>query len=169
MKNSSRFADFNIHALPNQIARKAIAPIFAISFAAFGLIGCDQTPKQNANLWPTPENCDLHTGPCTIEHNGAKVTLQINPHPIPIARPLGVQLTLENLKPTEIQLDISGINMYMGYNRVPLMSTKPNRWVGTSMLAFCTAETMQWQITLMMTENGKEIQVPFYLETSNRK
>ncbi|BBP46930.1 hypothetical protein THMIRHAS_23030 [Thiosulfatimonas sediminis] len=139
------------------------------AFSSLLLIsGCDQTAQPNANLWPTAQDCNLHQGACSIEHQGAKVTLQINPQPIPIARPLGVQLTLENLNPSEVQLDISGINMYMGYNRISLTSTKPNHWVGTSMLAFCTAEKMQWQLTLMLTQNGEEIQIPFFLETSNR-
>lgn len=167
MKTSSHPAHTNRSF--RQRLQQLIAPVFIASLVIFGLSGCEQSPQQDANLWPTAANCDLHTGPCTIEHDGAKVTLQINPHPIPIARPLGVQLTLEGLNPSEVQLDISGINMYMGYNRVPLMSTKPNRWVGTSMLAFCTAEKMEWQVTVMLTENGKEIQIPFLLETSNRR
>ncbi|MBO1925058.1 hypothetical protein [Thiomicrorhabdus sp. 6S3-12] len=133
------------------------------------LAGCDKKSQGDIDQWPTVENCNLHKGPCTTEHQGAKVTLRIDPQPIPIARPLGVQLDLENLNPTEVKLDISGINMYMGYNRVHLTSTRPNHWVGTSMLAFCTAEKMYWQLTLMLTQNdGKQIQIPFLLETSNR-
>ncbi|CAN8139163.1 hypothetical protein THIOSC13_1350023 [uncultured Thiomicrorhabdus sp.] len=168
MKISSCFNRSQPNTLSSKLFSKVITSIFALSILSVGLSGCEQKPKQNANLWPTAQNCNLHKGPCSIEHNDSKVTLQINPQPIPIARPLGVQLTLENLNPTEVQLDISGINMYMGYNRVPLTSTKPNRWVGTSMLAFCTAEKMEWQVTVMLEQDGKQIQVPFLLETSNR-
>lgn len=129
--------------------------------------GCNQDTAQ-AELWPMDKTCDLHTQACTASNGTASVTLKISPSPIPIARPLGIEVELSGLKPTEVQLDISGVNMYMGYNRVPLSSKKPGNWVGTSMLAFCTAEKMEWQITLMMTVDGKQIQVPFYLETSNR-
>lgn len=133
------------------------------------LQGCSQQDQTNATLWPMDKSCDLHTQACTAEFEEAKATLKVSPHPIPIARPLGIEVDLQGINPSQVQLDISGINMYMGYNRVPLKSTKPNRWVGTSMLAFCTAETMQWQITLMLTmPDGKEVQIPYYLETTNR-
>ena len=135
---------------------------------AFGLTGCGQSTEPDTLLWPIVKECDLHTQSCTAQQPVAKVTLNISPHPIPIARPLGIEVQLEGLNPSEMQLDISGVNMYMGYNRVPLASKKPGMWVGTSMLAFCTTETMQWQITVMLVENGQQIQIPFYLETSNR-
>ncbi|MBN2646641.1 MAG: hypothetical protein JXR44_02525 [Thiotrichales bacterium] len=145
-------------------------PILALAILSLSvsLSGCDANPPAPVEQWPLVDNCNLHQGPCSSEYQGAKVTLRMDPQPIPIARPLGVQVDLEQLNPHQMQLDISGINMYMGYNRVTLTSTKPHHWVGTSMLAFCTAETMQWQLTLMLEENGKQIQIPFLLETSNR-
>lgn len=140
-----------------------------LAFAMLGMQGCGSQQADNVTLWEMDKNCDLHTQACTANHNGASATLKVSPHPIPIARPLGIEVDLKGLNPSQVQLDISGINMYMGYNRVPLKSAKPNRWVGTSMLAFCTAETMQWQITLMLTmPDGSEVQIPYYLETSNR-
>lgn len=132
------------------------------------LQGCNSGSDIEVEQWQLVKGCDLHTETCEASHGDSKLSLKISPHPIPIARPLGIEVDLHNLNPSKVQLDISGINMYMGYNRVDLTSTKPGHWVGTSMLAFCTAETMQWQITLMLEENGKQIQVPFYLETSNR-
>lgn len=160
--------------LPNQRSHKkrlllwfviALLSILAIA----GLQGCDQNASTHAQLWPMDKTCDLHNKSCTATHEGATATLKISPHPIPIARPLGIEVELNGINPTEMQLDISGINMYMGYNRVPLKSSKPNHWVGTSMLAFCTAEKMEWQITLLLKmPDGKEIQIPYYLETVNR-
>ena len=133
------------------------------------MTGCDQTQTDaNVTQWPMTENCDLHQGSCRAEFEGQSLTLKISPSPIPVARPLGVEVVLEGINPSSVQMDISGINMYMGYNRVNLTSTKPDHWVGTSMLAFCTAETMQWQITLMLEQNGQQIQIPFPLETRNR-
>ena len=160
--------------LPNQRGHKkrlllwfvmALISILAIA----SLQGCDQNASNNAQLWPMNKDCDLHSENCTVSLDAASATLKISPHPIPIARPLGIEVELNGINPTEMQLDISGINMYMGYNRVPLKSSKPNHWVGTSMLAFCTAEKMEWQITLMLKmPDGKEVQIPYYLETINR-
>lgn len=137
-------------------------------FSLAGLQGCN-TNDSNVTLWPMDKNCDLHQENCTSTQDQATASLKISPHPIPIARPLGIEVTLSGLNPSEVQLDISGVNMYMGYNRVPLKSSKPGHWVGTSMLAFCTAEKMEWQITLMLKmPDGKEVQIPYYLETRNR-
>ena len=134
-----------------------------------GLSGCENSSQGNIAQWPADTECNLHTDSCTAKMGEASVTLKISPHPIPIARPLGIEVAIENLDVQKIELDISGINMYMGYNRVTLTSMNPNRYVGTSMLAFCTSQKMLWQITLMIHQaDGTQIQIPYTLETINR-
>ena len=143
----------------------------ALTVIAFiGLAGCDLTSKENTALWPLVEDCDLHTQACESQVGNAKVTLKISPHPIPIAKPLGIELTLENIQAKKVELDISGVNMYMGFNRVTLLPITEGKFVGTSMLAFCTNQKMAWQITLIVhLANGKQVQIPYALETINRK
>ena len=130
----------------------------------FGLSGCSQDQGE-VTQWNMITDCDLHSSSCTAVNNNQSVTLTINPHPIPIARPLGLEVTVKNIQTDKIELDISGQNMYMGYNRVPLKSTKPNYWIGTSMLAFCTTSEMHWQVTLILHQKNKQIQIPFSLTT----
>lgn len=131
--------------------------------------GCDNSKKENVIVWPLVESCNLHEQACESQLDDAKVRLQINPHPIPIAKPLGIQVTLDNIPAERVQLDISGVNMYMGYNRVGLLEKSPGYYVGTSMLAFCTDQKMDWQITLMIQlEDGTQIQVPYNLQTITR-
>ncbi|MEA3405868.1 MAG: hypothetical protein U9R28_09050 [Pseudomonadota bacterium] len=133
------------------------------------LNGCEQASDENTTQWPLVKNCDLHQQACESKMGEARAVLKISPHPIPIAKPLGIELDLHNLQAEKVELDISGVNMYMGYNRVNLMSTKPGHYVGTSMLAFCTNLKMEWQITLLVhLADGKQIQIPYYLETVNR-
>ncbi|MGM0541507.1 MAG: hypothetical protein ACQEQR_03585 [Pseudomonadota bacterium] len=144
--------------------------------AAFGLVSflslmsiasCNNASQANITQWPTDQTCNLDTESCIAQMGDATVALKISPHPIPIARPLGIEVLLENIEAEKVELDISGINMYMGYNRVSLTPTdKPGRYVGTSMLAFCTNKKMQWQITLMITQkDGSQIQIPYRLDT----
>ena len=133
------------------------------------LSGCDSNKKESITVWPMTESCNLHEHACVSELGDAKVRLQINPHPIPIAKPLGIQVALENIAAEKVQLDISGVNMYMGYNRVTLLDKGSGYYVGTSMLAFCTSQKMDWQITLMIhLEDGTQIQVPYKLQTITR-
>ncbi len=136
---------------------------------AFALSGCEQAPDENISQWPLIQNCDLHQQACESKMGDAKAILKISPHPIPIAKPLGIEVELQNLQVEKLELDISGINMYMGYNRVNLISTKPGHYVGTSMLAFCTTQKMEWQITLIAhLADGSQIQIPYQLVTVNR-
>jgi len=145
-----------------------ILTLFLFLMAAT-LTGCSQSDSENSTLWPMQSHCDLHTASCTASMDDVNVTLTINPQPIPIARPLGIEVTIENLAAQKVELDISGINMYMGYNRVSLQETAPGYFVGTSMLAFCTNQKMEWQLTLiMLLEDGSQIQVPYNLVTINR-
>ena len=133
------------------------------------LSGCEQTPPENITQWPMTEDCDLHHQICISKNDEQMVSLKISPHPIPIARPLGIELVLENISAEKVELDISGINMYMGYNRVTLTpATEAGRFIGTSMLAFCTNKKMEWQITLMIHQkDGSQIQIPYRLDTIN--
>jgi len=134
----------------------------------FTLSGCDKSSDENIVQWSTDPLCDLHQQSCTASEGEAKVTLKISPHPIPIARPLGIEVDVQGLSIQKMELDISGVNMYMGYNRVELKSTSPTRYVGTSMLAFCTTQKMQWQVTLIIHQaDGTQLQIPYSLETIN--
>lgn len=141
---------------------------FIFSFSLISLSGCDsQDPTQ---VWSLVEDCDLHQQACISDHGDAQVELSITPRPLAIAKPLDVQVTLHNLAAEQVDLDISGLNMYMGYNRVALQpSAQAGQFKGRTMLAFCTNEIMLWQVTLLVTQpNGELIQIPFKLETRNR-
>ena len=134
------------------------------------LQGCSDSSDSNITQWPISKTCDLHKASCETQMGDAMVSLKISPHPIPIARPLGIEVHVKNLDVQSMELDISGINMYMGYNRVELTKINANRFVGTSMLAFCTNQKMDWQVTLMIHQkDGKQIQIPYSLVTVNRR
>jgi hypothetical protein len=133
------------------------------------LAGCGKTTSEEVVQWPMAGECDLHQSSCSVQQGDASATLTIRPHPIPTAKPLDIEVQLQNLPARQVQLDISGMNMYMGYNRVTLNASAPGHFTGRSMLAFCTTDKMQWQITLMVDQpDGTQVQIPFYLETRNR-
>lgn len=150
-----------------QILPNRLFVIALLTLSGSSLSGCEQSPPENTQLWALSETCNLHQETCTSELEGRSVSLKISPHPIPIARPLGIEVSLDNIEAEKVELDISGMNMYMGYNRVPLTATKqPGHYIATSMLAFCTNKKMEWQITLMIHQkDGSQIQIPYRLDT----
>lgn len=134
-----------------------------------GLLGCGASSPP-VETWPLVQNCNLHQQPCTATKGEAQVTLDIQPRPVPVARPLEVTVTLSGIQAKSVALDISGINMYMGYNRVNLQPAGPARWTGQSMLAFCTNQKMAWQVSVLITQpDGTEVVVPFYLLTQSAR
>ena len=141
-----------------------------IILASSLLTACSQENEDNITLWPMKKDCDLHLEACTSKMGDSSVTLKISPDPIPVAKPLGIELNLQNLTVEKVELDISGANMYMGYNRVALKPTgEAGRYVGTSMLAFCTTQKMQWKVTLILHQkNGLQIHIPYLVETIHR-
>ncbi|VAW49418.1 hypothetical protein MNBD_GAMMA03-2143 [hydrothermal vent metagenome] len=132
-----------------------------------------QSSPENTTVWPTKtiENCNLNYQVCTAHQEKQSVSLKISPDPVPIAIPLGVELSIQNIPAEKVELDISGVNMYMGYNRVTLIPDGDNgRYVGGTMLAFCTTEKMQWKITILIHQKGGfQIQIPYLLETLETK
>jgi len=115
---------------------------------------------------PIDNKCQLHEHPCSSVHDAVRVTLTPHTQPIPIAKGIDFTATLENLAAERVQLDINGRNMYMGYNRIDLKQQDAQHWTGKSLLAFCTIDAMQWQLTLIIdTADGKQWQIPFPLTT----
>lgn len=135
------------------------------------LSGCDSSSPSNIEQWPLNEACELHQSACQTRHEKQNITIDILPKPIRVARTLTVRVKLDNIFASKVELDISGLNMYMGYNRVTLfpLPGQPGFYEGKSMLAFCTNDRMDWQLTVIATqENGEVIQAPFLLVTHNR-
>ncbi len=152
----------------NILSSKSSLKLTAFILSSLFLTACNQqSPPENTTVWPIIEECDLNHQSCTATQGEQSVRLKISPNPIPIAIPLGVELAIQNIPAEKVELDISGANMYMGYNRVALIPDGDNgRYVGGTMLAFCTTEKMQWKITILIHQkDGKQIQIPYLLET----
>lgn len=145
-------------------------PTLLTGLISLGLLSACQN-KPDIESWPLVENCDLHQQTCQASQGDAAASLSIQPQPIPLAKPFQVEVQLKNLDTQILELDISGVNMYMGYNRVTLTADpeKPGHFTGGSMLAFCTNEVMEWQVSLLLEQaDGTRLQIPFKLVTQHR-
>jgi hypothetical protein len=105
------------------------------------------------------QDCDLNQGPCTLSFvwqglpHIAQLTL--SPQPVPIAKPLAVDLRLDGpLALEKAAIEITGTNMYMGFNRQALTQKSPTVWQGSTILGFCTESEMQWQVQIQLTDTG---------------
>lgn len=103
-----------------------------------------------------PDECDLNTSACsTTLPLGGEVRLAITPRPVPMLRELTLELELDAAaraaleEPDALELDLAGVEMYMGFQRPRLEHTGGGRYRGTTTLPICTTESMTWAATAM--------------------
>ena len=132
-----------------------------------------------AYLWTLPTSipseqapsvsCDFTQGACVNQFNldgqTIHITLNLSPGELPIAKPLTVEANVNGYPFQSAEIDISGINMYMGYNRQPLKKISVGTLTGETLLAFCTEQKMTWKATLILHQKKQSLEVPFEFKT----
>ena len=107
--------------------------------------------------------CDLHSGPCfsTFE-DGTRVSLTINPQPIPILEQLTLDSEIQGVSARKVEVDIVGVNMNMGYIRPELNATgSDGHFAGESILPVCILDEMEWEARLMVHSDNGLMVAPF--------
>jgi len=110
--------------------------------------------------------CDLHLESCFsyFDHN-KKLSFSINPKPIPVLKPLELEVQLFNLQASKVKVEIKGLNMDMGSNFSLLKSKGKSIFKGEIILPSCMMETMQWQTKITITTEKETLQSQFYFST----
>ena len=125
----------------------------------------------DAPLWSVqaPESCDLHRSSCRVTVPGGWIELSLTPNPIELLTPLSVQVATSGVSPSEVQVDFSSPDMYMGYNRPTLQATgNPGEFVGSTSLAICILETMTWEARVLLEQPDGVGAVSFFFTTTRR-
>ena len=110
--------------------------------------------------------CDLRAGPCRITFpQGEAVSFEIQPHDIPVIAPLKLRVELEGFAPERVEVDFSGVDMNMGFNRPSLKAVSPGRYSGDALLPVCVRDVMEWEAkVLLYTKRGLMV-APFRFST----
>ncbi len=111
---------------------------------------------------PLDLSCDLRKGNCLSElSGGGKAELGLLPRTIPAMQPLDVEVRLEGIDAKRVELDFSGVDMNMGFNRIPLEEEGAGQYAGVARLAPCIRSRMEWEARLLITTNRGVIAVPY--------
>ncbi|MDP2784930.1 MAG: hypothetical protein Q8O38_10125 [Sulfurimicrobium sp.] len=149
-------------------------PLIAAIIALVVAIGA----AMGAKLWlrPNPANtlsvalntgCDLHAGPCaSVIPGGGRIELSIEPRPIPLLHPLRIVVRVEGLDARKVEIDFTGVDMNMGYNRPELKPENGNRFTGQSTLPVCITGRMEWQAAVLVTTDKTRVVAPFRFVTT---
>ena len=107
-------------------------------------------------------NCDLRAGPCISPMpGGGSISFSIEPRTIPVIEPLQLQVEITGLNAESVEVDFSGTDMYMGFNRVKLKATGKGRFTGDGRIPVCVRDAMEWEAKVMVrTDQGLYI-APF--------
>ncbi len=115
---------------------------------------------------PLDAACDLQAGPCSSAiPGGGRVQLSITPHPVPLLRPLQISVAVEGLDARMVEVDFSGVEMNMGYNRHVLSAQGDGTFSGESTLAACISGRMAWQASVMIATGKVKVIAPFRFAT----
>lgn len=115
---------------------------------------------------PLDPGCLLNTRRCTAAlPNGSSASLAIAPHPIVVATPMQLSLSLEGIEARQVEIHFRGEEMDMGLSQYILTQQGGGEFSGEAILPVCVRNSMFWIAdVLVVTPQGKFI-FPFRFET----
>lgn len=153
--------------------------VVVLAVIVLGLAGYRLAPLLSAegDQRLPPLNCDLNQGACREAlPDGGEVVIDITPHPIPTVAPLALSVRLTDRAADQVSLDFAGVTMQMGYNRTELREVsapggtddrRTREYRGQGSLPVCITGTMDWEATVLLTQGGKTLAVPFRFQTGS--
>ena len=115
---------------------------------------------------PFDPACDLKDGPCeTVVEGIGKVRFGISPETIPLLEPLDLEVQLAGFDAGKVEVDFSGVDMNMGFNRHLLNSSGTGMFKGQATLPVCIRKRMDWEAKVMLYLGSELVVVPFRFET----
>mgnify|MGYP001245678367 CR=1 FL=1 len=136
-----------------------------LAFILVGVVGYRLSPlllpKADITVAPLP-GCDLHQGACGADlPAGGRLTFALAPRPVPVTRPIEVEVHLAGVKADKVEVDFAGVDMAMGFNRPVLAAAGEGRFVAQTVLPVCVTGRMAWRATVVVESGARRIAVPF--------
>lgn len=115
---------------------------------------------------PLDPDCRLQEGACTASlPEGGSLTFAIRPRPVYAMQDLKLEARPEGLEVYGMEVDFSGVDMNMGFNRFPLEREGSKRFTGSAVLPVCIRDRMAWDVTVYVRTRRGRMAFPFRLET----
>lgn len=151
------------------ISKQILAGIAAaLALALVVTVAVKSTRPAPEKVSPVPAGgpCDLQRGPCSAQlPGGGRVEFSIEPRPIPVLKPIRLQVRLAGAAPRSVEVDFAATDMDMGYNRIALKPAGDDAFAGQGMLPVCVRNRMSWQASVLVDTGGAKLSIPFLFET----
>ncbi len=114
------------------------------------------------------QSCDLQQSACTLKlPDGAELTLEIEPRPIPLVKKFAIKVTTHGLDAQAVSVDFKGTSMNMGPNNVTLKAHKADIYTAKGMLPVCVHDSMEWQADVYVQTPDGIIVAPYIFVTGH--
>ena len=141
------------------------AALLAVALVAWVEVGRLLDPKA-VLVAPLDSGCDLRKGACAaVFPDGSRVAFEIRPHHIPPVEKLKLSVRTEGMDVHQVEVDFSGADMNMGFNRVSLESIGPGEHGGIGMLPVCVRARMTWEAKVLLYTDAGLLAAPFRFDT----
>lgn len=118
-------------------------------------------PETVTTLPPDP-GCNLRAGPCTTKlADGGSISFSIEPRTIPALAPLALTVQLDGIDARKVEVDFSGTDMFMGFNRIALHRQSQRRYVGQGALSVCVRNAMEWEAKVLVETATGSVSAPY--------
>lgn len=122
-------------------------------------------PKADITVQPDPV-CNLQREACSVAlPSGGNVTLTMGTRPVPLVKPFEVQVAISGFSPARVEVDFSGIEMNMGYNRPELAARGTGSYAAEVTLPVCITGSMDWQATVLIETGSERVAIPYRFTT----
>lgn len=122
-------------------------------------------PKADITVQPDPV-CNLQREACSVAlRSGGNVTLAMGTRPVPLVKPFEVQVATSGFSPARVEVDFSGIEMNMGYNRPELTARGTGSYAAEVTLPVCITGSMDWQATVLIETGSERVAIPYRFTT----
>ncbi len=108
--------------------------------------------------------CELRSGQCRMPLDHGWVEFSISPPQVPLMQTLALTVRVDGLDVAGVQVDIRGLNMDMGFNRVRLQRLDNGAWRAETILPVCSQRRMRWEAAVQL-DGARKVELPFTFET----
>jgi hypothetical protein len=136
--------------------RSLLYALVLVGLAVAGYFGARHWQSvPGAQLLNDGASCNLGDAACRhATPDGGMLLLDISPRPVPLMQAVGVSVRATDTSLVPAYVEITGLNMEMGVNRVPLRRDADGTWVGETIIPVCSQRHMQWQAALFLKDEG---------------
>lgn len=118
-------------------------------------------------MLPLDVTCSLSREACTTPlPDGGALVFSIGSRPVPILKPLTLEIRIEGSTMRPVAVDFSGISQPMAFNRAYPSATGEGSYSAQATLPICAGGRMTWQATVRLENGERGLLAPFRFETA---